>query len=86
MHIHNSPTLRKHVVIFTADDWAGVYVDGKLIDEGHSVNMGILTEELGIHSFRIDEDERWEKFNRDLWDGDSFPEKLENVPGWKENS
>lgn len=38
--------MTKTVSIYKADDWSGTYLNGKLIDEGHSVNLNDLMEKL----------------------------------------
>lgn len=32
--------IKKRVVILKSDDWGGIYVDAKLVSEGHSFNNG----------------------------------------------
>jgi hypothetical protein len=37
-------------------DWMGLYVGGKLVDEGHSLSLRNVLEELGfeVESFEVD--------------------------------
>jgi len=55
-------------------DWEGFYVDGKLIDEGHSVNPAFLLEKMG---YEVDSIELTEDQIEDL--GYSLPPTMEKI-------
>jgi hypothetical protein len=58
--------------IITLDDWEGVYLDGKLIDQGHSLDLREVLTTLGFHvesQYVIGEE--LDEF------GNSFPTSLE---------
>lgn len=50
-----------HVIKSDEGDWIGVYKDGKLVDEGHSLETVDLLRQLGFEVATIEWDE--EKFN-----------------------
>lgn len=59
-------TKKKQVVKVTGDDWSGIYIDGKLVTEGHSIPfhdlMEVLTEHVptGIDYWTaLDVDDKW---------------------------
>jgi len=60
------------IKIINLDDWEGVYADGKIVEQGHSVNLCQLLRGLG---FTVENqyvpDEELDAF------GNSFPESLE---------
>ena len=62
--------------LIQCDDWAGLYKDGVLLQEGHSIPTRDLCEELGI-SYTFDEGD----VDDYLMEHGSFPTKLEDVPG-----
>ncbi len=47
------------VDIVTGDDWSGVYVDGRLKEEGHSVDPYRLLLTLGVEFQTHTVDEDW---------------------------
>jgi hypothetical protein len=51
-------------------DWEGYYLNGKLIDQGHSVPADRLLQKVG---------ERVEYREYELEDADDFPESLEKL-------
>lgn len=51
-------------------DWEGIYVDGKLIAEGHSLDARQTMEAIGVE---------FEHRETDLKDSGSLPDKLEEV-------
>lgn len=66
----------KTATIVQGDDWVGVYVEGKLITEGHSVNAYELLNQLGYYVDSVEPDFDW------LWDIGNLPVYLKDV---KEN-
>lgn len=61
------------VVIVTAYDWEGLYVDGKLAIERHSLNERDVLEALDIGYTVVAADEEW------LVDRGNLPEYLKDV-------
>lgn len=45
---------KKEVVFVLADDWEGMYIDGELVAEGHSLEVDTVCIALDIES-----EERW---------------------------
>jgi len=42
--------------IVRCSDWVAVYIDGKLVDEGHSLNTSMLLSHFGeVHEHSVDE-------------------------------
>ncbi len=73
-----------NLVLLSVNDWEGLYVNGKLRDEGHRVELEsflttlvgreIFIESFEDHYLELDED------NQDLDKyGNCFPENLEDV-------
>lgn len=66
--------MEKELVFVSNDnDWCGVYIDGKLVDQGHEVNW---REVLGYLSFKIEDmtaDGEW------MDSVGCLPDKLEDV-------
>lgn len=65
-----------NITFIEGDDWVGVYLNGKLITQGHSINERELLESLGyknIDAKYIEEEEIWEEM------GYSCPENLSDV-------
>jgi hypothetical protein len=57
------------------DDWEGLYVNGKLIREGHGIEIDdIPTDVLGVEIESIYPNDDW------LKDGGRMPENLDEVP------
>lgn len=57
------------IVLIELDDWAALYIDGKLVEEGHSIDIGYLIKNrLGGKSY-------WREYSP--YDFDGFPETLE---------
>ena len=49
-----------NIVIVNADDWEGLYIDGDLKTEGHSLSLQNVLDILKIHTtFRYDVDYEW---------------------------
>jgi hypothetical protein len=61
------------IVIVRADDWKGLYLDGKLVEEGHRVDTIDVLKHLGIKAESVWANDEW------LGDFGSLPEKLEEV-------
>lgn len=40
-------------VIVNGNEWAGLYVDGRLVDEGHGISEYVLVGHLAEHGVRI---------------------------------
>jgi hypothetical protein len=68
-------SIKEKLVIVTGDDWQGIYIDGKLYNQGHSINYENVIENLGytIRHIYIENDETWEKLDYNC------PEELEKV-------
>lgn len=68
------PELAKRLVFVHGDDWIGVYLDGKLLDEGHSISAQQLVEVLaGEWAESRTPDEAW------LEDEGTLPDVLTDV-------
>jgi len=65
----------KEVTIIRGDDWSGVYLNGELMIEGHSIDEQSLLEAMGyfVSGKYIDNEEIWEEM------GNNCPQKLEDV-------
>ena len=61
------------VTFVDGDDWEGVYIDGKLVAEGHHVRIDELLQLLGINGEQIYADDAW------LADRGSLPQNLSEV-------
>lgn len=73
MAAETSQTSITHVL---GDDWAGVYVNGELFCEGHSVSHWdwlALLEKLGFSAGQVEADTAW------LEDNGRLPAKLTDV-------
>jgi hypothetical protein len=55
------------------DDWVGLYMDGELVYEGHSISPAYLAELLDADFERIWADDAW------LYDVGTLPKNLEDV-------
>lgn len=49
----------REIVIVDADDWAGLYIDGKLVYEGHSIDYRQVFKHLNIDYSRKEADFEW---------------------------
>jgi hypothetical protein len=58
--------MKKQKINFVnAEDWAGLYIDGKLVLEDHNLHWGQVLEALGIDYESDTIDEEWmEKWGR----------------------
>lgn len=57
----------------TADDWEGLYLDGKLVTEGHHVTLNDLAEAAGLDFKQREATHQGYAYLADQGD---FPEKL----------
>ena len=73
-HLKKFENSGKNITIIYGDDWEGIYYNGELLNEGHSINLTDVLIKLGytIENKQVSEEE-WEEL------GDSCPEKLEDV-------
>ncbi len=62
----------KKVVVVDGDDWKGLYVNGKLVYENHSIPLRELAEHLGFKIVSLDGEDVFEPYGnqcpRDLKD------------------
>ena len=82
--------MKKRVVILSTQsgDWEGLYIDGKLIDEGHVLGEGnhrlYMVEQSEIYNFKLN-DIVYEEINDDddmeMNDSGRFPEFLSDLIG-----
>lgn len=63
-----------------ADDWCGLYRDGKLIVEGHSLNTRDVCYALGLD---LDVDDCTVKQVERLYDEGYLPKTLAELETWK---
>ena len=63
------------VVVLDGDDWSGLYVDGKLVYENHTIPLRVLAEHLGIKVINVPGEEGWEPY------GYRCPEALNDFKG-----
>ncbi len=73
----NEPA-KQRLVLFEVDDWQGLYLDGKLLDQGHSIERNtiynaILAVQEKPTKIWIDGDDPLEAF------GWKFPEAIEEL-------
>jgi hypothetical protein len=81
--------MKKHseALIVNSDDWQGLFVDGKLIDEGHTLGEGLgilvyLQEKADEFNFNLKEiKQAWvtEEYEEYLYDMGSFHKDLKDV-------
>ena len=71
----NESSNNKEITFVRGDDWEGIYLDGELLNEGHSVNVVSLLMKLGytIKPGIYLKEYEWEAI------GNSCPEKLEDI-------
>ncbi len=67
----SSPAPR--VTFVDGDDWEGLYIDGKLVEEHHHVRLEDIFKHLGIEATFIFPDQQW------LEERGNLPENLEDV-------
>lgn len=68
---------KKEVVLVKGDDWEGIYINGRLIFENHSLSAKEIFRILGFDI--IDVDDQW------LGDRGSFPENISEVKKEEKN-
>src|SRR5271157_2037686 len=51
--------MRPIITIVRADDWKGLYLDGKLVDEGHRVDTIDVLKHLGIEAEQFWANDEW---------------------------
>ena len=59
-------------IVTNYDDWEGVYLDGKIIDQGHSIDWKLVLSELGFTLDEQEADHDWLAYEGYL------PEKIED--------
>jgi hypothetical protein len=47
------------LTIVSGEDWKGIYADGKLLSEGHSLNIREILENLGYDVDDFDVNQEW---------------------------
>ena len=67
------PAKKLQVTHVSGDDWEGIYIDGKLVEEGHNVQLRDFAKHVGITLQEIEADLEW------LEDEGSLPEVLLDV-------
>lgn len=65
--------MTKDIVYVMGDDWEGVYIDGKLVNENHSVNWPYVLKQLGHYVSVKEVDYEW------LGERGNFPEDISEV-------
>jgi len=60
--------MKQHVVIAIGEDWSGVYLEGRLVFEGHSLRFIDVLRELGFDVNVIHPDQTWLESIRNLPD------------------
>lgn len=60
-------------VYYEADDWVGLYVDGKLVDEGHSFTIPMFIDMLDIDCAVRTPNDEW------ITDRGGFPANIKDV-------
>lgn len=61
------------IVLVRADDWEGLYINGELVEEGHSVGVSTVMKKIGINM-----EERWCDDNW-LYERGRLPKQLKDV-------
>ena len=74
------------ISILNADDWQGLYVNGKLVAEDHMLEVSRVLDLLGVEHEWLSIDYAIQKRVFRLWDN-RFPVNLSDVkreiqPGW----
>ena len=65
----------KKLILMRGDDWEGIYYEGKLLYQGHSINWYDVLKKLGYATKLkyIESEEDWKEL------GWSLPENIEDV-------
>ena len=66
------------ITIVDGDCWEGLYINGKLIIENHSLSIYDILEEIGVKYKHVLVDDEW------LGKRGNLPEKLSEVKEYKE--
>lgn len=64
------------VIVSGAEDWEELYIDGKLVSEGHSIRVHDVLDALGVTLTRINLDDKQES---QLERKGSMPKTLKGV-------
>ncbi len=64
----------KNLLLLQSDDWDGLFIDGKLVTEGHSISLYKFCKILGI---KVDFKEVDDEY---MYEMGSFPENLDEIP------
>lgn len=71
--------MKTATIIDNGDDWVGIYIDGKLVTQGHQINPRELLKQLGYFVESLEPDYDW-------LDGEGYlPEDLKDVKLVEEN-
>lgn len=72
----NEEINNKEITILSTDDWEGLYHNGELLDEGHSINFYSILRKLGYHIeyISVDDPEEFENYF-----GTNCPDTLDEV-------
>lgn len=65
--------MSRDVMWIRGEDWQAVYIEGELIDQGHSIDWMQVISELGCNTYKAEADEDW------LQDRGDFPDDLNEV-------
>lgn len=65
----------KITIVSNGDDWEGLYLDGRLVDEGGCISAYLLLKALGLKIETVEVSRDWLKDR-----GKLLPEKLSKVP------
>lgn len=76
-------------ILLTSDDWEGLFVDGKLVEEGHTINEGeprikCFNELSKKYNFKLNELIEQYVCNEDgeyLYEHGCFPELISELSG-----
>lgn len=64
---------KKKIVIVSGDDWEGLYIDGKIVDQGHRLRLEEVLRLLGFDVDCKEADNEW------LEQYGNLPDKLKDV-------
>ena len=76
-------------ILLISEDWEGLFINGKLIEEGHTLNEGLsrikyfvgLAKKYNFDLAKMKEIELCEKDEQYLCDYGSFPNNIEELNG-----
>lgn len=78
----------KRAVLLTTDDWEGLYLDGKLIDQGHTIEEGDSLYYLKLaERYNLNSSDFYMEHLEDCPDSEmvlnigGFPDKLNDLQG-----